>query len=65
MALLKMHRILEAKMRLHERSWISEERRNPIRGFTHTDKMRTVERYRRTSHGTLEAEMTVIDPEVL
>ena len=47
-----------------ERSWISEDRRNRIRGFTHTDKMRTVERYRRTSYGTLEAEMTVIDPDV-
>jgi len=47
-----------------ERSWISEDRRNRIRGFTHTEKMRTVERYRRTSYGTLEAEMTVSDPDV-
>jgi hypothetical protein len=47
-----------------DRSWISEDRRNRIRGFAHTDKMRTIERYRRTSYGTLEAEMTIIDPEV-
>jgi hypothetical protein len=47
-----------------ERSWISEDRRNRIRGFAHSDQMRTVERYRRTSYGTLEAEMTIIDPKV-
>ena len=47
-----------------ERSWISEDRRNRIRGFAHTDQMRTVERYHRTSYGTLEAEMTIIDPDV-
>jgi len=47
-----------------DRSWISEDRRNRIRGFTHTDKMRTVERYKRTSYGTLEAEMTITDPSV-
>jgi len=47
-----------------DRSWISEDRRNRIRGFAHTDGMKTVERYKRTSYGTLEAEMTVIDPTV-
>lgn len=47
-----------------ERSWISEDRRNRIRGFAHSDEMRTIERYRRTSFGTLEAEMTVNDPKV-
>jgi hypothetical protein len=47
-----------------ERSWISEDRRNRIRGFAHSDKMKTVERYHRTSYGTLEAEMTVTDPVV-
>jgi hypothetical protein len=47
-----------------ERSWISEDRRNRIRGFAHTDKMRTIEHYRRTSYGTLEAEMTITDPDV-
>ncbi len=47
-----------------DRSWISEDRRNRIRGFAHTDGMKTVEHYKRTSYGTLEAEMTVIDPKV-
>lgn len=47
-----------------ERSWISEDRRNRIHGFAHSDEMRTIERYRRTSYGTLEAEMTVMDPKV-
>jgi hypothetical protein len=47
-----------------ERSWISEDRRNRIRGFAHSDEMRTVERYKRTSYGTLEAELTITDPKV-
>jgi len=47
-----------------DRSWISEDRRNRIRGFPHTDEMRTIERYRRTSYGTLEAELTITDPKI-
>jgi hypothetical protein len=47
-----------------ERSWISEDRRNRIRGFAHSDQLKTVERYRRTSYGSLEAEMTINDPKV-
>lgn len=47
-----------------ERSWISEDRRQRIRGFAHSADMRTTERYRRTSYGTLEAEMTITDPKV-
>jgi len=47
-----------------ERSWISEDRRNRIRGFAHSDQLKTTERYRRTSYGSLEAEMTVSDPKV-
>jgi len=47
-----------------DRSWISEDRRNRIRGFPHTDEMRILERYRRTSYGTLEAELTITDPKV-
>ena len=47
-----------------DRSWISEDRRNRIRGFPHTDQMRTVERYRRPSYGTLEAEITITDPKI-
>ncbi|HYR89784.1 MAG TPA: hypothetical protein VE422_37270, partial [Terriglobia bacterium] len=40
------------------------DRRNRIRGFPHTDEMRILERYRRTSYGTLEAELTITDPKV-
>jgi len=47
-----------------DRSWIQEDRRDRRWGFPHTDQMRVVERYKRTSFGTLEAELTVIDPEV-
>ena len=47
-----------------ERSWISEDRRNRVYGFAHSDQMRTVERYKRTSYGTLEASITIIDPKV-
>jgi hypothetical protein len=47
-----------------DRSWIQEDRRDRRWGFPHTEQMRVVERYKRTSFGTLEAELTVIDPEV-
>ena len=47
-----------------DRSWISEDRRQRIRGFAHSDEMRTVERYKRTSYGSLEAEMTITDTKV-
>src|SRR5437016_4262190 len=47
-----------------ERSWISEDRRNRVYGFAHSDQMRTVERYKRTSYATLEASISIIDPKV-
>ncbi len=47
-----------------DRSWIQEDRRDRRWGFPHTDQMRVVERYKRTSYGTLDAELTIIDPEV-
>ena len=47
-----------------ERSWLSEDRTNRVYGFVHSDEMRTIERYRRTSYGTLDASMTIIDPKV-
>lgn len=47
-----------------DRSWIQEDRRDRRWGFPHTDQLRVVERYKRTSYGTLDAELTVIDPEV-
>ena len=43
-----------------DRSWIDAS--NPDGGWTHSDEMKVVERYRRTSYGNLEAEITVIDP---
>ena len=43
-----------------DRSWINAS--NPDGGWTHSDEMTIVERYRRTSYGTLEVEMTVNDP---
>ena len=46
-----------------DRSWIQEDRRDRRWGFPHTDQMRVVERYKRTSFGTMDAELTVIDPE--
>ena len=47
-----------------DRSWIQEDRRDRRWGFPHTDQMRVVERYTRTSYATLDAELTVIDPEI-
>jgi len=47
-----------------DRSWIQEDRRDRRWGFPHSDQMRVVERYRRTSFGTLDAELTIVDPVV-
>jgi hypothetical protein len=47
-----------------DRSWLSEDRRDRRWGFPHSDKLRVVERYRRTSYGTLDASLTIIDPEI-
>ena len=47
-----------------ERSWLQEDRRDRRWGFPHSDGLRVVERYRRTSYGTLEASLTIIDPEI-
>ena len=43
-----------------ERSWINQS--NPDGGWTHSDEMKVVERYKRVGYGTLEAELTIIDP---
>jgi hypothetical protein len=43
-----------------ERSWISTS--NPDGGWTHSDEMKVVERWRRLDYGTIEAQITVIDP---
>lgn len=47
-----------------DRSWLQEDRRDRRWGFPHTDQLRVVERYRRTSYGTLDVELTIIDPEI-
>jgi len=43
-----------------DRSWLSDTQ--PDGGWTHSDEMRVVERWRRLNYGTLEAQITVIDP---
>ena len=43
-----------------DRSWINQS--NPDGGWTHSDEMKVIERYRRVDYGTLEAELTIIDP---
>lgn len=56
-----------------DRSWISESGNfmtKPgskgwgLNGWPHSDEMKIVERWKRTSFGTLEAQLTVIDPKV-
>lgn len=56
-----------------ERSWISEAA-NAVaepgakgwgtHAWPHSDQMRIIERWKRTSYGTLEAQLTVIDPKI-
>lgn len=43
-----------------DRSWLSDTL--PDGGWPHSDEMRVVERWRRLSYGTIEAQITVIDP---
>ncbi len=45
-----------------ERPWLDASR--PDGGWLHSDEMKVVERYRRADYGTLESELTVIDPKV-
>ena len=47
-----------------DRAWLQEDRRDRRWGFPHTDQLRVVERYKRTSYGTLDVELTIIDPEI-
>jgi hypothetical protein len=56
-----------------DRSWISEagsfitkpgSKGRGLNGWPHSDEMRIVERWRRTSYAILEAELTIIDPKV-
>ena len=43
-----------------ERPWINSSQ--PDGGWTHSDEMTVVERYRRVDYATLESEMTITDP---
>jgi hypothetical protein len=43
-----------------DRSWISPSQ--PDGGWTHSDEMKVVERWRRLDYGTIEAQITVTDP---
>jgi hypothetical protein len=47
-----------------DRSWLDQDRRTLQRGIPHSDQMRIVERWKRTSYETLEVELTIIDPKV-
>lgn len=47
-----------------DRAWLQEDRRDRRWGFPHSDQLRIVERYRRTSYATLDAELTILDPVV-
>ena len=46
-----------------ERSWLEESNGlGSDGGWTHSDQMKVVERYRRLNYGTLEVQVTVTDP---
>src|SRR5206468_12921337 len=45
-----------------DRTWLQG--RRPDVGWTHSDEMRVIERYRRVDYSTLESEVTVIDPKI-
>jgi hypothetical protein len=47
-----------------DRSWLTGDRRDRRWGFPHSDELKVVERYKRTSFGTLDAELTIIDPKM-
>ena len=45
-----------------ERSWLTENRRDRRFGYTHSDALRTEERYRRVDYNTIEVTLTITDP---
>jgi hypothetical protein len=47
-----------------ERSWLSENRKDRRWGWPHSEELRTVERYRRVNHNTLEVTLTITDPKI-
>jgi hypothetical protein len=46
------------------RSWVVDDKRSQQRGMPHSDEMKVTERYKRTSYGNLQIELTIIDPKV-
>lgn len=46
-----------------DRSWLFEDWPDRKNGWTHSEAMRIEERWKRTSYGTLEAQVTIIDPD--
>ncbi len=47
-----------------EGSWLDQDRRSMQRGYPHSYDMRIVERWTRSAYGTLETELTIIDPTI-
>jgi len=47
-----------------DRSWLDEDRRSMQRGMPHSDEMKVVERWHRTSYENIEVELSIIDPKV-
>ena len=45
-------------------TWLDQDRRTMARGIPHSEELRVVERWTRTSPMTMEVELTVIDPKV-
>jgi hypothetical protein len=45
-------------------TWIDQDRRSMARGLPHSEEMRVVERWTRTSLTTMNVELTIIDPKV-
>jgi hypothetical protein len=47
-----------------EKTWLSEDRRGRTHGWPHSDELRTVERYKRVDHNTLDVSLTITDPKI-
>ena len=47
-----------------DRSWLSENRQERRYGWPHSGELRTEERYRRVDYNSLEATLTITDPQV-
>jgi hypothetical protein len=47
-----------------DRSWLDQDYRNIQHGMPHSDEMKVVERWKRTSYEDIEVELTIFDPKV-